>query len=291
MYDSILVPTDGSDVATVAVDAAVALADRFDAHVHVLHVLEVGELPPDVEDPGASELARRGREAAESAADRATEAGLSSTMAVTENGKSIHESILGYAAEHDVDCVVMGTHGRTGVGRFVLGSVAERTVRESPVPVWTVHPDADVSMAFESILVPTDGSDCAEDAAAHAIELASATDAALHVVHAVDLGLTLDVGYAGTVLDELEAAGQRAVDSVVADAEAADLSTIRASVLEGSAARAIGDYADETDVDCIVLGTHGRTGLDRYLLGSVAERVIRRSRVPVLTVGPPPAED
>jgi nucleotide-binding universal stress UspA family protein len=284
MYDRLLVPTDGSDVAEAAGDAAIALARRFDAELHALHVLEMGELPPGFEDEEAGDFAHRGEEAATALAERAAAAGVESASAVLESNQQIHEAILSYAEDHGVDCIVMGTYGRTGIDRFVLGSVAEQTLRESPVPVVTVHEDTVIDADFESILVPTDGSDSAEAAVDQAIELASADDAALHVVYVVDTGVVWDETGAGTVLDALEGAGQRALDSVVERARAAGVSTVEASVLNGVPHRAIDEYATERDVDLVVMGTHGRTGVDRYLLGSVTERVVRLTDVPVLAL-------
>lgn len=291
MYDRILIPTDGSDVAEAAAEAAIAFADRFDAELYVVHVLELGELPPGVEDEGTDEFARRGEGAVSAVAERATDAGVDVTTAIAESGEPVHSAVLTYADEHDIDCIVMGTHGRTGLDRFVLGSVAERTLRESSVPVMTVHEDTVVDPAFGDVLVPTDGSPSAQAAADRAIDLALATDAALHVVHVVDLGVVRGEADAGVVLDALEEAGEQALRTVIDRAEEAGVSTIESSVLSGTPHRAIVDYADERDVDCIVMGTHGRTGVDRYLLGSVAERVVRLADVPVLALKAPDTTD
>jgi nucleotide-binding universal stress UspA family protein len=291
MYDRILVPTDGSDVAEAAAEAAIAFADRFDADLYVVHVLELGELPPEVEDEGADEFARRGEAAVSAVAEMATDAGLGVTTAIVDDGEPIHRAVLAYADEHDVDCIVMGTHGRTGIDRFVLGSVAERTLREARLPVMTVHEDTVVDPAFDDVLVPTDGSASAQAAADHAIDLALATDAALHIVHVVDLGFVRDEVDAGAVLDALEEAGEQALRTVIDRAEEAGVSTIESSVLSGTPHRAIVEYTDERDIDCVVMGTHGRTGVDRYLLGSVAERVVRLADVPVLALKAPDTTD
>jgi nucleotide-binding universal stress UspA family protein len=282
MYDRILVPTDGSDPAAAAGDAAIALAEQFDAQLHVLHVLELGELPPGVEDEGADEFAHRGEEATKALTDRASEVGLESTAAVIDGDKQTHAAIVEYAEDNDIDCIVMGTSGRSGLDRLVLGSVTERTLRESSVPVWTVHEDTVFDPAIESILVPTDGSECALAAADHAIALAATTDAGVHVTHVVDLGMLWGDSGTGAILEALEDAGQRALDGVLERADEADISTIDATILSGTPHTAIVDYATDHDVDCIVMGSHGRTGLDRLLLGSVAERVVRATDVPVL---------
>jgi len=181
----------------------------------------------------------------------------------------------------------MGTHGRTGLNRLVLGSVTERTLRTSPVPVLTVHEDTTLDSDFETVLVPTDGSDAANVAANHGITIAEATDAAMHVIHVVDLTAVSGEFGSAEVLTALEEAGQQAVDDVIHRAEDAGLRSVEASILSGTPARAILDYAEERDIDLIVMGTHGRTGLERYLLGSVTEKIVRVADVPVLTVSLP----
>jgi nucleotide-binding universal stress UspA family protein len=284
MYDRILLPTDGSDPADAAADAAIAFAKRFDATLDVLHVLELGELPPGVEDEGADEFAQQGEEATNEVVDRASEAGLEATASVIEGGGQTHEAILEYVADNEIDCIVMGTSGRSGLDRLVLGSVAERTLRESPVPVLTVHEETAFDPEFESILLPTDGSECAQLAAEHAIEFAEETGAALHIIHVVDLGMLWGDSATGAVLEALEEAGQRALDQVIERTESADVSTVEATVLNGTPHEAIETYAQEHDVDCIVMGSHGRTGVDRLLLGSVTERVVRTTDVPVLSL-------
>ncbi|MFB6183530.1 MAG: universal stress protein [Haloarculaceae archaeon] len=295
MFDRILVPTDGSDVAVVAESMALALAKRDGADVHAIHVREERVRPVDAsEEDDASgrhgdsgrdtPTADVGRRALDSFAERAAEVGVEATTAVLDRGDTVPETIVAYAAANDVDCIVVGTHGWTGLDRYVLGSVAERTVRIAPVPVLTVHEDADTSGDFETLLVPTDGSESALAATERAVDVCEETGASLHVIHVVDTNVLWGDVDAARVFDALEDAGEQALHSSIAVAEGHDVQSVRSALLNGSPVRAILDYATEEDVDCIVMGTHGRTGLDRYLLGSVAERVVRLSPVPVLTV-------
>lgn len=283
-YDRLLVPTDDSAVAEAAGETAVAFARQFDAALDVIHVLEPVDVPADVDDGAAHEFDRRSEDATAAIAEMAANAGVDAKTATLERRESVHRTIIEYADDHDADCVVMGTHGRTGLDRFVLGSVAELTLRESPVPVMTVHEETAVDSAFDSFLVPTDGSSCAAAAADHAIDLARSTGGTLHAVNVVDLGVAWGGANIAAVLDALEDAGEQALNDVRTRATAADVTSIEGLVLDGIPYRAIVDYAGENDVDCIVMGTHGRTGLDRYLLGSVTERVVRLSDVPVLSV-------
>ena len=286
MYDTILVPTDGSDVARAAVDNAVAFAERFDADLHIIHVTEPSELPPGIEDSAAGEFAHHGERAVESAAELAIQAGVEiETAVLTPSARtSIHREVLDYAATNDVDCIVMGTHGRRGLDRYLLGSMTEGMVRDSPIPVVSVHEDTVVNPNFGDVLVPTDGSDCANVAADHAIELAATNEATLHVLSVVDGGVIR--GDTGTLLKTLESDAERAIEPIVERAEDAGLESVTTSVLNGTPYRAIVDYAAE-HTDCVVMGTRGRTGLDHFLLGSVTERVVRLSDVPVCTIRDP----
>ena len=137
---------------------------------------------------------------------------------------------------------------------------------------------------YDEILVPTDGSGASKRAIEHAVDVARTYDARLHALYVVDTSAysTLDAG-AEMLLDALEDEGEAAVKRVEEMAGDAGVS-VSTEVTSGTAHKAILDYAEDHGVDLIVMGTHGRTGLDRYLLGSVTERVVRSADVPVLTV-------
>jgi len=287
MYGAILVPTDGSTAATRATDGALALAERFDASVHAVHFVRRDTFPADVEDEATKELVARGDALVSAIADSGDDRDVPVRTQVRATTRAIHREIVDYVADHDIDLVVMGTHGRTKLNRLILGSIAERTLRRSPVPVLTVHDETVLDAAFERILVPTDGSGPADDAVDHAIRLAVAADAAIHVVHVVDRTVVPDEETGGPVLESLEAVGRAAVEDVIARAEAAGVHSVEASVLSGAPAQAIVDYAADRDADLVVMGTHGRSGVDRYLLGSVTEKVVRLAEAPVLSVSPP----
>ncbi|WP_324662598.1 universal stress protein [Haloarcula sediminis] len=137
---------------------------------------------------------------------------------------------------------------------------------------------------YDRILVPTDGSDGMEPAVDHARDLAAVHGATLHGLYVVDTGsfATLPVettweGVSGLLREE----GEQAVSAF---AEMAGDVPVETAIREGNPSREIVDYADEFDCDTVVMGTHGRGGIDRLLLGSVAERVVRTAPVPVVTV-------
>lgn len=137
---------------------------------------------------------------------------------------------------------------------------------------------------YEEILVPTDGSPAADAAIEHAVDLADQYDARLHALYVVD-GASYSSLEAGSeiVIEALEAEGEEATERVAKAAEEAGVEAVT-TVTTGTAYRTIREYVEENDIDLTVMGTHGRQGLDRYLLGSVTERVVRTSEVPVLTV-------
>ena len=140
MYDRILVPTDGSEQHAV-VTQAMNLAELADATVHALYVVDERALDYQPSESGRKETRDARREEGEEATEHVAEAGEDRGVEVVtaiEEGKPA-EAIVSYADDEDVDVVVMGTHGRSGVDRYVLGSVTEQVVRTSEVPVLTVN--------------------------------------------------------------------------------------------------------------------------------------------------------
>ncbi|MFC6988830.1 universal stress protein [Haloplanus sp. GCM10025708] len=137
---------------------------------------------------------------------------------------------------------------------------------------------------YDDILVPTDGSTAAEEAITHAVDVASQYGARLHALYVVDVGpyVTMEAG-SEMVLNALQEEGEQAVKQVESAADEAGVE-VQTAVVTGTAFREIVDYVDSNDVDLVVMGTHGRKGIDRYLLGSVTERVVRSVDVPVMTV-------
>jgi nucleotide-binding universal stress UspA family protein len=142
---------------------------------------------------------------------------------------------------------------------------------------------------YADILVPVDGSEASMDAVSHAAALADVHEATIHVVYVVQP--QAGVESAGVdVVGALEDVGERAIEDADARVAEAGLDSIESSILEGTPHRQILDYAEANGIDLIVMGTHGRTGLGRLLLGSVTEKIVRAASVPVLTVRPPTDE-
>jgi nucleotide-binding universal stress UspA family protein len=137
---------------------------------------------------------------------------------------------------------------------------------------------------YDRILVPTDGSDAADRAFERALDLAATYDADLYLLSVVDVSSLAGEFDAITVVEQLERSGRKTVQRLRKRAEETGVENVKTKVVEGTPHRAILDYVDAEEIDLVVMGTHGRTGLDRYLLGSVTERVVRTADVPVLTV-------
>lgn len=136
---------------------------------------------------------------------------------------------------------------------------------------------------YETILLPTDGSRDIDGVIRHAMTIASMADATVHAVYVIEGSKARGAHPDDETVEEAREAGEDAVGDIEDLGEKEDV-PVKTAVLEGNAADAILDYADQVDIDMIVMGTHGRSGLDRFLVGSVAERVMRMSDVPVMTV-------
>jgi nucleotide-binding universal stress UspA family protein len=195
-----------------------------------------------------------------------------------------------YADEHDVDLIALGTHGRRGVMRFLMGSVAEEVVRRASCDVLTIRAEgADEAEALTPeavtrVVAPLDLSAYSLPLARRAAALASDYTASLTLLHVVE-PLPTPVPFMGAVtLHDIvgDPVGQaddllnRLVDELGPDVPATE-----ARAVEGHAALTITETAEEAGADLIVIASHGLTGLERVLLGSVTARVVRRAPCPV----------
>ena len=286
----ILFPTDFSDNAARAFPRAVSLAARHDAELHVVHVTEPDTAPNKQSGrslPVSSDVLNEwlGRPSGGAGPDLDDLPVIQKQIAAGVPS----EQLLAYVEDRDVDLVVMGTHGRRGVQRMLLGSVTEEVVRKAPCPVLTVNPEAEIQPAptLRHILVPVDFSDAAKAAVRHAQQLALLYGAKLHLLHVVEeVVYPSAYGVEPPVLpiEDVVTRVETSMGAMVRD-ELGD-ERVRVTATVGYAPMTILDYAEDTGADLIVIATHGRSGLDRVLLGSVAERVLRRSPIPVFVVKP-----
>ncbi len=285
----VLFPTDFSECAEHAFSHAAFIAVQHGAELHVLHVAEATDADPLVGLGGlritpedvAEQLGLPAPPPAPVAPDDPIP-----LIEAEVRAPSVAPAILDYVRTHDIDLIVMGTHGRQGFERVRLGSVAEAVVRQAPCPVLLVGAVAPAGLpAIERVLAPTDFSDPAQEAARYARAIADLYGARLDLVHVLD-EMMLRPAYVPLLgsfqIEEARARGQ-------AEAELARLSAelggeAATHVLVGHPATTLVDVAEEHGSDLIVIGSHGRRGFERLLLGSVAEQVIRLASCPVFVV-------
>lgn len=281
MYNHILVPVDESDPASAALDHALEIAADQNATVSLLYVADTNEpsqtrLGTEVVDV----LEETGEEVLENARERAAEYDVS-IKSKLEQGNP-RDVIVQHAPQIDADLIVMGTHGRDGLERYILGSVAAHVANTAPVPVLTVCGADNVRTAYpyETILVPTDGSDHAKTALKRGAAVANDTGATLSLLTVLEESM---LGMGTDNADRTDRA-QELLEDAASTARTEGVEDVVTAVKSGSITREICDYADSEGADLIVMGTHGRTGVDEHLLGSITERVLRTTSVPVLTL-------
>lgn len=295
-FDRILLPTDFSDTARRALSFAAHLADRHAAELHLFHVRTPAEermQPPGVESPRTrDDLAECARRAAEGLGDStATDGRHVSMVQDSVVADSVQEAVVDYADQQDVDLIVMGTARRSGLRTLFPQSTASAVVRHASCPVLTVLDEPEtVPGPIDGIFVPYDFSEPAEEAVRYGEALADLYDAELSFVHVVQ-DLTVPMEYEVQVPDvDLEAVKDRAKTALEEVSDRAH----RVIVRTGNPARRIVELAEDRHADLLVISTHGRTGLQRVLLGSVAEQVIRQAPCPVFTIkasGPARADE
>jgi len=290
--ENILFPTDFTPRAEDAFSHAAHLASRHDARIHVFNVVTPDEADqtnpmdylPLEESEGALVLA---------AEDVDLPGPPQSEMSVEiiyrkMEGVSPAKEIVDYVNEHDIDLVVMGTHGRQGIDRLLSGSVSEEVVRQAPCPVFTVlgRDEPQPGPEIHNVLAPVDFSEHAQLGLAHARELARAYDASLDIIHVVEDAVFPSVYGIDPITPYMPDVQKRATDALerLSNDVVSGVVPTQLHVVGGYAARDIIDFASDNDTDLIVMATHGRAGLERFLIGSVAEKVIRSASCPVFTV-------
>ncbi|MFP3867898.1 MAG: universal stress protein [Desulfobacteraceae bacterium] len=276
-YSKILVAVDGSEPSLHALAESLKLSKEA-----VIAVSVAPRYEGDLSIAGGQNLSALLAEPCERALGKAQElagtkgAQISTACMVGEP----YEEIVDLAESEKVDLIVMGRSGNNFFARTLIGSQTRRVIGYSPVDVLVVPPAASIS--WEKILLPTDGSKYSQKAAERAVNVAKSYGGELTVMSVFDLcckvsasELQLDQG----VLDPLQEYVEE-VKSLAKD------QGVRAEGLveQGRTEQKILDLAAEHKINLIVMGSHGRTGLDRLLMGSVTEKVIGNSPCPVLVV-------
>jgi nucleotide-binding universal stress UspA family protein len=296
MFHTILVPLDGSALSERALPYATTLARVARARMVLLRAIVASPLPDT--DPTDAEVSRRRQAQAylDDVAEPLRREGLAVEPHVYYGDAA--EAILDAARVQHAELVVMSTHGRSGLGRWAFGSVADEVLRSGAVPVLLVPPACQRAWTADQparLLVPLDGSELAEAALPAARALARDLDAELVLVQVVELPVPLapdGVAYlAAFDLDTAEATARAYLEEVAAEIRASGQRvTTEVAVsgpdVAGQVATTIATVARQWGATLTVLATHGRGGLARVVLGSAATGLIQRTDAPLLLVRP-----
>lgn len=299
MFKNILVPLDGSALAEQALGTAAMLARASNASIDLATVVE--PLPFGGFDDAPwnhQESTARQKYIESTAAELSTGAAIAAT-GITLRGLAI-DKLCERARAIDADLVVMTSHGRSGVSRAWLGSIADAMIRHSDAPVLVLRPEpqalhpSQLHRSFAHILVPLDGSALSADILSSATELARATGARITILRVVapmplisSFEPNLPFAYSSLIPDE--AATNHLVELIRTELgqlaarlhDETGLVFKTVVVVDEHTAQAIVDHARANDVDLIAMSTHGR-GASRWLLGSVADKILRSSGLSVL---------
>lgn len=284
--ERLLLATDGSEFSEGAIREAIGLAKRCGSKLTAIQVIETN---PEFESTAPAALEKMEKDVRshlEAVQARAKQEGVACEIAVHE-GEDSYKYIVDEAAAQKSTMIVMGRRGRKGFRRLVMGSTTSWTIGHSPCSVMVVPRAAKVD--FRSVVVATDGSPYSAAAASEAIGIAKRNKADLTVLAVVpaEIAMPTDIDFATIAREKLaDQEMQSAEKNAKAVKEAAKKEGVdcQAFVMSGKPADAIMEIAKDKKADLVVVGSHGRTGLDRLLMGSVAERVIVLASCAVLVV-------
>jgi len=296
----ILCPIDFSESSGLALRHAIATAKWYGSRVTVLHVVSyvpAVDVMPLLEIEGRRWFNEEDRERITAAAGRLAHEAVGGAVdadVMVVDSATIDREILGQAAALKSDLIVMGTHGRSGFDRLLLGSVAEKVLRKATCPVMIVPPHTEHAVTagdvdFDRILCAVDFSDGSLAALTHALSMAEEADAKVTVLNVIERPPELDAFPVSAAfnVDEVRAAAEaerlRRLRALI-PASVTPYCTVETAVWEGSAWRGILHVAAERKSDLIVMGVHGRGAFDLALFGSNTHHVVRAATCPVLTV-------
>jgi nucleotide-binding universal stress UspA family protein len=288
-FKRILVPLDGSELAQAALAPALTLAEALSADITLLRVVVplTIKLDPDL----YQRVIESGQNDAKIYLNSIQSHSNFSSIhlkAETVVGKAA-ESIINYAQKNEIDLIVMSSHGRSGIGRWVYGSIADKVLYQATCAVAIIHPQVETELfTHKRILVPLDGSRRAERALEPALMLAQEVSAKLVLLRVTIMPqkpVGPVVGWPGTeavmIEDEQEA---RAYLQKVRESLTNNRIQIHTHIAASSVAESIIDMADKLQVDLIVMSSHGRSGMSRWVFGSVTEKTLRGAQCATLVI-------
>jgi len=296
MFKHILLPLDGSQLAESAVPVAAYLAKALKAQVTLLHVIEKNA-PEKIH--GQKHLVNEG-EACEYLAE-VSEKQFPADVNIhhhvhTEEVDRVSASIVQHSDEFNPDLIVMCAHGQSGLHDFVLGSIAQQVIAAGSIPVLllrTRESGGEPFSGFANILVALDGNPEHESGFNAAVELAVKLKSAVHLIQVVPTLSTLSLRHSatGTLLPATTAALLEIEEDTAAEYLEEKMTQLKkkgikasAEVERGDPAKQVVQSADAHASDLIVLGTHGKTGMNAFWTGSVAPKIVEQSTLPILLV-------
>jgi len=289
----VLFPTDFSDTSSAALGHALMLAERFHAHLIMLHAAGSNENLPSMNfpevDPATDEIEAVLEEQLAQIIGAQPSQPLHIERVIHQNNNPVQE-ICAFADANDIDLIIMGTHGRTGLSHWISGSVAEEVVRGANCPVMTVRACeqcAAVTPYFD-ILVPVDFSPYSQKALRYAVTLAQLFEAKLHLLHVLDQPIhPAHYGLGEDLLlrlnPEVSRRSHQEMERLVSPAGSSKVKW-QTHVCDGRAYSEIVRFVAAQECDLVVMGTHGLSGLEHFLLGGTTEKVMRHASCPVLAV-------
>lgn len=299
MYTKVLVPLDGSTLAEQVLPYVRLLAGLLGAPVRLLRVIErpLLEISPQLnprqhqERSKASER-RQAQEYLEALAGPMRQAGVGVTTAVRVGVPALE--ILNEAAKEPDTLVAMSTHGRSGIGRWLMGSVTDKVLRASANPVLVIRPrESGVSpeAKLEEIIVPLDGSALAEQGLPHVIHLSKALELAVTLLRVAarptlysSHDMQMPLGAYEQLCREAQEEAMDYLRQVGQSLRQQGVAIVKERVVQGHPAATIVDFPAHTPNCLFAMTTHGRSGVGRWLLGSVTDRVVQHSGQPVLVI-------
>ena len=288
----ILLATDGSPEAVLATRTAIEMAEETGSEMGVVHVEEVPVLAHSYagREAEAGE-ATRARKWLEEHVGKIEEAGGNVAESHLRLGRPAHQ-IVRLSEEIEAGLVVIGNQGLSAFRRFLMGSVSEMVMRYASCPVYVVRGGAGEERLPSRVLLATDGSTRSEAAAGVAAEFSEKLGSELHLVHveivpsvfAMPDVKTEDIDYDDTLPENIEREGRQRLENQVGQVEEAGGVVAKSFLRAGDPSREIVNLAERLDAGAIIIGSRSFGALERALLGSVPENVVRHAPCPVMVV-------
>ncbi len=297
MYKRILVPLDGSELAERVIPYAVSIANALSSQVSLLRIVD--SVPEQWADPThgryldqlTSSFRNQAMDYLEGIAAPLRREGITVTCSAHEGNPS--ELIINESSREAETLIALSTHGRSGINRWVMGSVTDKVLHGVSAPLLILRSqegNPPASLEANNIILPLDGSALSEQVLPHVVSLAKALGASVTLLRTTDISYYTPMGedYPASMYDDLiqEATveAEEYLKHMSQQLSNEGVGESQSYVRQGEAAGTILDMADDSPSTLIAMCTHGRSGVGRWVLGSVTDRVVRHSNRPVLVV-------